>query len=819
MKRFLENLKVWIVFLAGGIGGVSSAVAANGDSQSHAVDITTFNTAYSVKLVTSAEGTGWSTGCYWYRVKINHSSTDHANYTIKMTGRSSADMVMHDPEPADESLFIMPFATEHDNGDFYAYIEDDDLGWETAPYAYFYIRITGKVNDMATLTVVKGRLEYPEGDAENPYQLVAPADSTTTKTITPVDTSVYGQITLPAGVRVRFETTGASATDSPRISFPDSCAVTEVSAAGAYDKAYSVVASATGTYRVALGMSINAVRAKRSLTFAYALDTKRPLSEHVITGELSPTTENRVAFQPGKMMVAGYDDEIIDECLFSVPVQAGHIYLLKTAGATAPLKAMAYDASGASVSAQTVSAGGNVNLQWAATATGIWYAGVCENVDNPSYAEISVWVEDVSDRLASVTFDPSPGTLPDEQKARVVAIGSPLGELPVPTSSSSDRTYAGYWLDSAGARYTADTVVTGSLTLTPKWSSVIAAALDSDLDFTNDANLPWEVMTGDGSNSTSCVTSYRTLKKNTTTLQASVTGAGVLTFSYKWNCSGCSDVFSLVIDGKTITLPWAGDWTTMSQTISGEGVHTVKWTFNRSSKSNDGSHRVLLDQVHFSVPTLPFTISWASGCGVAAVQYAIGSGAFLSAVNGGRIDVENGAKVSVSAQASDWHVITTDLSQPFDPAKTSALTVAAKDVSGPSVVTDEMTPADLGIVSGTFANEPAGSVELAKVVAWAKTQGVSVAQVNAMTFTKDPQTDLEKAYLLDCAVCDIDAESVKFVIESIEIVGGVPVIAPATGDPYGNGKVELRSSTSPGGAYTVDAKSGGRLFYKAYLVK
>ena len=138
------------------------------------------------------------------------------------------------------------------------------------------------------------------------------------------------------------------------------------------------------------------------------------------------------------------------------------------------------------------------------------------------------------------------------------------------------------------------------------------------------------------------------------------------------------------------------------------------------------------------------------------------------------------------------------------------------------VVTDTTTPADLGITEGAFADEKPGSESLVKLVAWAQANGKTVSDVNAMAFSEagDPVGDDAAAYLLDCAPGEIAAESANFKVTSISMDGaGNVTLSPADGSAYGNGKVDVRYSETPGGEYTTEKPKGGSCFIKLYLVK
>ena len=821
MNSLVRNLKQGLLTLVS-FSLVSLAYAGPSDGNCASKAVTVFEgDSKSVTLVNE-----WDEdykrytdhGCYWYQLRILHG----ADYTVTITDSSSQNLIVTmNPWDYEGPFVVSDYSYE--NGDFYFLAYGSEWTSSDPIYKDYNIYIKGAIGDRVKLTVTKSILPLPSGTMENPFSFNAPSSTVQSRTVTPVDVLAYGWIHLQGGVRYRFETTGAKSDDGAAIGFND-CEINEVGAEGAFDRAYEVIAPEEDDYQVFLMHSSSAVWNKRPFSFRYFKDSSRPIGEHEIEADLTVGVAR--PFTPGRMIKAGspYDDEVIDECLFRVAVESGHRYVLETEGASAPLIAMAYDNKGTIVARENVADGKNAHLLFLTAASGTWYVGVCENAATPSQKEIKVKVSDVTDLISLVTFDPTPGTLAESQRIREVVRGCPLGELPVPSIVGDDTAYAGVWLDDRNKEYTADSVVdVSSLVLHPKWTSKLSAAMDSNLTFANNPsnpNIAWFITEEDGYQSSSCVSSYGKLKKahGATTLETSFSGSGVLTFAYRFVNSGSADPFTVTIDGKAYALATAGgSWQTCNYEIAGDTKHTVVWSFMHNSSSASDIHRVLLDQVRFNPAAAKFTISWSAG--VTSACYQIGDGDFVPASNGEPFDVVGGARVRVAAMSADWWALATDLSQPFDPKVTSEVEISAKEVTAVSVVKDQIKPSDLGIVSGTFSVEAPGSATLAKVVGWARAQGVSVSAVNAMTFTKDPVANLEAAFLLNCAENEVAAESAKFVISSLTFVNGRWETEPKDGEDYGNGHVEIRSSLTPAGEFTVDEKFGDALFYRAYLVK
>ena len=763
-----------------------------------------------------------SNGCYWYRAKFENGR----DYTISVTGCSN-DSLSLSVSPIDyEGPNVFPIVYDFANGDRYVHVDKEDWMSSDPAYYYFYIYIRGNVGDKATLRLIADSLTLPEGASENPYLFTSPGETVLSKSVVPIDNIVYGRIWLQGGVRYRFETKNAAQSDSVSLNFGGSCEVTPVAAGGAYDKAYAVVAPETGYYVLRMGMSSSGIQHKHSLTVSYGKDSKLPIGEHEITARLALNAS--VSFVPGRQIRAGslYDDDIIDDCLFSLSfAEAGRFYQVETVGASASLLGMIYDVTG-SVVQQIAGHGSDISMIFRPDADGqTWYVGVCETGASLSGKSISIKVTDITDLISNVTFDPSPGSLADSERTRSVARGSKLGTLPVPYLDDPDLTFADVWVDANGTEYTAESVVAVSqLTLFPKWTSKFSKALDSNLIFTRPEPLPWDIETSQGYESATCATSNKKIANNKSVLKSEFAGAGNLVFKYKF-FDGCNTwvSFSVTIDGVAHTLDrGAGQWMSSSYALdelpNGQ-KHTVEWIVNYSKGTKNDNNRVLLDQVRFEPALSQFTINWTDGDGVQEVRYTVNGGESQAAINGTPFDVERGALVKISAVPTDWHMILTDLSNPFDPSVTDHVELSAKAITGENVLSDHLRPKDIGITDGIFGLEPAGSKTLAKVVDWAIAQSVPVSAINGMTFEKNPQTALEKAFLLNCAEAQVNAKAENFRIRSLSEVNGKWVIDPANGSEYGNGHVEVRTSLTPEGPFTIDIKGGEAVFYRIFLVK
>ena len=130
-------------------------------------------------------------------------------------------------------------------------------------------------------------------------------------------------------------------------------------------------------------------------------------------------------------------------------------------------------------------------------------------------------------------------------------------------------------------------------------------------------------------------------------------------------------------------------------------------------------------------------------------------------------------------------------------------------------ITPETTPSDLGITSGAFTN--ATPAVLKKLATWAKANYIQYGgeAVNAMAFDANgnPATVLEEAYLLNCAVSEVEAKKAEFKFDSI-VPGEVPEIK---GDFNGTIRMYGATTLENGGDWS-DKNLGSANFFKAILV-
>ena len=131
-------------------------------------------------------------------------------------------------------------------------------------------------------------------------------------------------------------------------------------------------------------------------------------------------------------------------------------------------------------------------------------------------------------------------------------------------------------------------------------------------------------------------------------------------------------------------------------------------------------------------------------------------------------------------------------------------------------ITETTKPTDLGITAGAFTN--AVPAELIKLAKWAKEKSVPFGgeAVNAMSFDAEgnPATVFEEAYLLNCAVDEVEEKKAEFNFDSI-VPGEVPQIPDE--DDY-NGVIHyLGATTLENGGNWSEENLGSARFFKAEL--
>ena len=235
------------------------------------------------------------------------------------------------------------------------------------------------------------------------------------------------------------------------------------------------------------------------------------------------------------------------------------------------------------------------------------------------------------------------------------------------------------------------------------------------------------------------------------------------------------------------------------------------------------------------VTTVDFTIAWNAD-GFSAVTYTINGGSALTPVNGVKFTINLGDDIVITPVLADWYKRTDSSALTYTDvaaASTSVALTAAKtaevDASGNVAVTEGTTATDLGITAGGYAGVTDTTV-LGNLMTWATaaTKGGATAAnaaslVNSMTFdaNDNPTSDAAKAYLLDCATGQVEAEADKFKLTISFDENGAPVVTGPDGsaETYKNGNIVLKGRASLSEGEWATADSAAHNFFKAFLTK
>lgn len=217
-----------------------------------------------------------------------------------------------------------------------------------------------------------------------------------------------------------------------------------------------------------------------------------------------------------------------------------------------------------------------------------------------------------------------------------------------------------------------------------------------------------------------------------------------------------------------------------------------------------------------------YKLSLTLGENVTKVIWTLGETVKTNDATEADIAIDAGAKVTISDVYYAFGYVAADEGDKKGDEKTAtdadiAFTFAAKELAAGEDLPPDVTPAEVGITSGAFAD--AQPDELNKVVKWAKAKGITVDAVNMMDFTAESET--EQAYLLNCAPAELEAEKAAFKITSITFdAEGKPVIPEGVEGKTYNGTITTqgRESIATGDWEDVQADKAYN-FFRYILVK
>ena len=171
--------------------------------------------------------------------------------------------------------------------------------------------------------------------------------------------------------------------------------------------------------------------------------------------------------------------------------------------------------------------------------------------------------------LPCVTFDANGGLVDIVSVTKPT--GYPIGELPQPTRSG--YAFIGWFTMPTGGNQVAETTtITSDLTLYAHWE---------ECEFEMGGNLVWTHQS-DGSWKSGAIT-----HSQSSWIQKTVLGPGELTF--KWRVSSEYNWDKLIFsidDSEQINISGVQDWMSQSYMVTGNGTHTLRWTYVKDGSAD-----------------------------------------------------------------------------------------------------------------------------------------------------------------------------------------------------------------------------------------
>jgi RHS repeat-associated protein len=139
------------------------------------------------------------------------------------------------------------------------------------------------------------------------------------------------------------------------------------------------------------------------------------------------------------------------------------------------------------------------------------------------------------------------------------------------------------------------------LTTVNKIDGPLSPGCDIALSFTSGGDAAWVLDTNEYSYDHDSARSGEIGDDQDTWLQTTVTGPGTLTFDYKLSCDA-GDEYAFSIDGQYRSgRAGSKDWTQSGPwTITGAGVHTIRWKFIKDSSGSSGSDCLWIDRIRWT---------------------------------------------------------------------------------------------------------------------------------------------------------------------------------------------------------------------------
>ena len=208
-------------------------------------------------------------------------------------------------------------------------------------------------------------------------------------------------------------------------------------------------------------------------------------------------TGNPVTFSPGKINAdgSGYYDNVIDECLFSISVEADKPYKISTSGAATNLLMVIYDFKGEEFVKRESEPGTltfDVAASFAFPVSRTYYVGIAEKLvdemtEMPSGGMITLTLDEIDSqaeeenviRFRAISFDAAGGTC--SEPTRIAPAGQVIGVLPVPTKPLCS--FLGWFSETDGGDQILQTdVVVSNKVCYARWKPILRFASNCGQD-------------------------------------------------------------------------------------------------------------------------------------------------------------------------------------------------------------------------------------------------------------------------------------------------------------------------------------------------
>lgn len=197
-----------------------------------------------------------------------------------------------------------------------------------------------------------------------------------------------------------------------------------------------------------------------------------------------------------------------------------------------------------------------------------------------------------------VVFDPDGGTV--DTPVKDYLLGAKYVTLPIPVRTG--YTFDG-WFTEDGVEVGASDIAKSSVTqLVAHWSEYIdkfapVICQGGGLFFVTDGDAKWTIETVDGAD---CARSGSIGDNQTTSLFATATGGGTLSFFWKVSSETNYDKAYLFVDGvQKAVIHGEQEWAEFSVQIGGGESHTIEWRYKKDSSVSRGSDCVWVKNVRW----------------------------------------------------------------------------------------------------------------------------------------------------------------------------------------------------------------------------